>query len=76
MTRAAASSSARPLGSGPEASSVGTTGSGVTHRPAPPTRVLEDRAGGTQLRAAGKPGPEPSSASHRELNDIGGGLGA
>ena len=46
VTRAAASSSARPLGSGPEASSVGTTGSGVTHRPAPPPRVLEDRAGG------------------------------
>lgn len=55
-TRAAACSSARPLGSGPEASSVGTTGSGVTHRPAPPTRVLEDRAEGTQPRSARKPG--------------------
>ena len=55
-TRAVACSSARPLGSGPEASSVGTTGSGVTHRPASPTRVLEDRAGETQPRSAGKPG--------------------
>ena len=48
----------------------------MTHRPAPPTLVLEDRAGGTQLMSAGKPGPELSSASCRELTGIRAGLGA
>lgn len=76
VTRAAASSSAQPLEAQGLKPAAGNNREQGDSQICSPPRVLEDRAlGSAQPRAAGKPGPELSSASHGELTDIGVGLG-